>query len=96
MPFITKYRRQIIDTYGIEDLAEIQPGDRCYVHYKKMVEQWKAEPRWTTAHTIYKQVARTLYTSEDEEAAAALAWDVFFALHVLEYERKKREENGDI
>ena len=49
MPFVTQERR-----YRIKgSLEEIQPGDRCYVFYKEMVEKWKAEPRWTTAHNIY-------------------------------------------
>lgn len=32
----------------------------------------------------------------DLETAAALAFDVFMHFHGIEYEKKKREENGDI
>jgi len=56
MPFIEQGRRMIIKDWCIGGLDEIQPGDRCYVHYKRMVDEWKASPRWTTAHKIYKRL----------------------------------------
>jgi hypothetical protein len=75
-----------------------------------MVERWKKEPRWTTAHKIYIDVMRhaaihdcdNCHDEEDEctlcdgVAAHDLAWQVFFQLYVMPYELKKREENGDI
>ena len=94
MPFIKQERRDVIEKYGLGGLNEIQPGDLCYVHYKSIVAQWRDDPCWTTAHKIFKGWA--FLSSEDESVAARLAWEVFFALHILPYELKKREENGDI
>lgn len=96
MPFIEQWRRVVIGAYGLEGLAEIQPGDRCYVYYQAMVDRWKAEPRWTTAHNIFKDMIMSLGSNDDDGAAAFLAWQVFFQLYVMPYELKKREENGDI
>jgi hypothetical protein len=53
MPFITQDRRKAINEHGLGVLAEIQPGDICYSYYKSMVDQWKANPRWTPAHNIH-------------------------------------------
>ena len=100
-----------------------------------MMIAWKANPRWTTAHNIYKKMRQELQNAnveftipldfirsqnlpgtfnekhivsawashpgyianwDDLVVAYALAWQVFFNLHVMEYERKKREENGDV
>ena len=96
MPFITSDRRGFIAKEGLAGLIEIQPGDRCYVFYKAMVEKWKANPRWATAHEIYKNTATEWEESEDSAVAIRLAWEVFFQLYVIPYELKKREENGDI
>lgn len=96
MPFIKPERRVTIDHCGLEVLPTIQSGDRCYCYYKQMVEKWKAEPRWTTAHNLYKEVCNTWQPREDAAIALQLAWQVFFQLHVMPYELKKREENGDI
>lgn len=102
MPFITENRRDIIDNGGLNALnilkpsseSDIQVGDICYVYYKKIVERWKANPRWTTAHEIYRD---TLCARIDDYTIAhKLAWQVFFQLFVMPYELKKREENGDI
>lgn len=99
MPFITQDRRKLIDEsgLGLESLPEIQPGDLCYVHYKRIVDQWKANPRWTTAHEIY----RNLYfdgksLGNDDSIARDLAWQCFFYFYVLPYEEQKRKANGDI
>lgn len=94
MPFIAPERRPQVDAGEIAEV-DLQPGDRCYRYYKRMVDLWRDEPRWTTAHKIYK----TLFVGHknvDELVAKQLAWQVFFTLHVIEYEKKKREENGDI
>jgi hypothetical protein len=111
MPFITQDRRDLIDQYDIEELANpetfadrIQPGDRCYLSYKKMVDQWKANPCWTTAHEIHKDIVLKHqsrergdgFASYDDLCAAYLAWQVFFQLHVIPYELEKRAANGDI
>jgi hypothetical protein len=95
MPFITQIRRDNIEILKLAN--DLQPGDLCYVHYKRMVDKWKANPRWTTAHEIY----RDLYYAggslgHDDSIARDLAWQVFFQLYIIPYELKKREENGDI
>ena len=95
MPFIKPERRHWIDagkTTGRE-----QPGDLCYIHYKRMIDQWKASPRWTTAHNIYADIVFGPNEKDfDNHIAKLLAWQVFFQLHVIPYELKKRKENGDI
>lgn len=87
MPFITQERR---DAIREGTLTEWQPGDYCYAAYKEMVEKWKTNPRWTTAHNIYKEVTQNCSIATD------LAWQVFFQLYVMPYELCKRDENGDI
>jgi hypothetical protein len=91
MPFVTLEHREK------PDLAI--PGDLCYIYYVSLVDAWKKEPRWTTAHNLFKKMvfqdlARPM--SEDMITAAQLAWQVFFQLYVMEYEKVKRQENGDI
>lgn len=71
------------------------PGDRCYLHYRWMMNEWKKEPRWTTADRIYDSVMRD-ETSLEEQRAKELAWQVFFNLHVMPYELQKIKEHGDI
>ena len=107
MPFIKQERRKIIKKKGLNGLKKypkswIEPGDRCYVYYKPMVDKWKANPRWSTAHGIYKELYQEfpllVNGEKDWESMVArdLAWQVFFQLYVMPYELKKREENGDI
>jgi len=105
MPFVTKDRRKIIYEEGLDGLHDYpergmgpQVGDICYSYYKPMVDKWKANPRWTTAHEIYKNLHMMPVgkMTDDEWAAKDLAWQVFFQLYVMPYELKKREENGDI
>jgi hypothetical protein len=89
----------------------IQPGDRCYYYYRKMVDKWKANPRWTTAHEIYKEVILSklphLIITDSNElqiqqelldgfTAKQLAWQVFFIWHVVPYEKEAEERNGSI
>lgn len=97
MPFITQERRVIIDEHGLRGLADIEPGDRCYVFYKRMVDEWKASPRWSTVHRIAKDFLGTSGKHpEDDMVAVFLALGVFFQLYVMPYEKTKIEENGDI
>lgn len=93
MPFIDQLKRFKFDR-GDEFLMDY--GDRCYIFYKNMVDEWRKEPRWSTAHVIYRNMVRVREEDEDMEIAKQLAWQVFFNLHILEYEKKKRDENGDI
>lgn len=92
MPFITQDRRNIIDRDSLAADIDWQPGDMCYWHYKKMVNKWKANPRWTTAHEIYERILE----DGDSIPSQHLAWQVFFQLHVMPYELEKRKLNGDI
>jgi hypothetical protein len=52
MPFIKKDRRIEIERLGLSACKDV--GDICYVFYCRMVHLWKQDPRWTTAHKIYK------------------------------------------
>ena len=94
MPFIVQERRQP----ALEGtLTDIQPGDLCFVHYKYMVNEWKKSPRWTTAHSLYKDYVRSRTTRiDDDQAACELAWQVFFIKYAMPYEDKKETENGTI
>lgn len=109
MPFITQPRRESIEKSGFKEFDVIKPGDRCYVHYKRMVDRWRDTPGWTTAHEIYMDLIQAEcprvifapwgpreYGDWDDYTAMLLAWQVFFQLYVMPYELKKREENGDI
>jgi len=97
MPFIEKVRRLVIDECGITGLVDPKPGDVCYVYYRDMVRRWKINPRWATAHEIYKEVLTTTRDYiNDGTVAHLLAWQVFFQLHILPYELEKRKENGDV
>jgi hypothetical protein len=87
MPFVNQEHRDKPDNNI--------PGDRCYVHYRWMMDEWKKERRWTTADKIYAAVMRD-DESLEEQRAKELAWQVFFNLHVMKYEEEKRAENGDI
>lgn len=98
MPFVTQARRKQLDAKEIPS-HNFEPGDRCYVYYKKMVDQWRESPRWTTAHTIYKSNFMPVAKEDsfiDNYVARSLAWQVFFQLHVIPYEEQKRKENGDV
>jgi len=88
MPFVTQDHRDNPD-FKI-------PGDRVYTYYKRMIDAWNEEPRWTTADRIYRTMVLPPYADVAINADASLAWQVFFALKVMPYEYKKMEENGDI
>jgi hypothetical protein len=66
-------------------------GDRCYVEYRRMIQAWKDNPRWTTAD----QLLTWLYPNPIKRAYL-LAFLVFFAMRILPYEIQKIKENGDI
>ena len=89
MPFVTQDHR---------DKPDISiPGDRCYIFYKEMVDAWKANPRWTTANSIYMLMKyETGRATSSDRAAYELAWQVFFIKYVMPYEDLKEKENGTI
>jgi hypothetical protein len=88
MPFVNKEHRESPD----ENIC----GDRCYLHYKWMMERWRENPRWTTIDEIYAKVSDLDQPSLDWQRAKELAFMVFFNLHAMPYELKKQKENGDI
>lgn len=105
MPFITHNRRTAL---ALGELPE-SVGDLCYLAYKEMVRCWSLEPKWTTAHFIYRNVCTVNFwermfedvlASNFEEAdfkvAIDLAWQVFFQNYVMPYEREKEKDNGTI
>ena len=97
MPFNKKDRREVLDAG--KKLLNPAPGDYCYVEYKRMVDRWNDDPRWTTADAIYReQVLRydEHMGKSSSTAATQLAWQVFFQIHVMPYELEKRRENGEI
>lgn len=101
MPFITQDRRKFIKE-GTLEAEFFTPGDHCYVYYKEMVDEWKVNPRWATAHALYKVMTaellkqKRLYGVSDKTCAYELAWQVFFQRYIMPYEMKKMEENGGI
>lgn len=110
MPFIKAERREEISHLGLPACKDV--GDITYVFYCRMVHLWKQEPRWTTAHKIYKDfvlnsddnvfywaVNDTLvqkFDLLDVKAGCDLAWAVFFQKFVMPYEDQKSADNGDI
>ena len=91
MPFVDQEYRDNPD-------MEI-PGDRCYLLYKELLDEWENSPRWTTVDTMLNDFLNNVdqgKVPKRHRAAAILAFMVFFQLHVIPYELKKREENGDI
>ena len=98
MPFITKDRRSMLAADMIPE-AELQPGDRCYRHYLKMIVQWQENPSWTTADRIYAEISKKEWSEWPnlaEQRAKELAWQVFFQLRVMPYELLKLTQNGDV
>ncbi len=103
MPFITKEKRLLVD----KDVrfAEV-PGDLTYYFYRQFMNEWAKEKRWSTAHTLYKKylvqtdhlqaLKQTKWSNHDVITALHLAWQVFFSMHVMEYEVEKEAENGEI
>jgi|SRR6266853_871402 len=103
MPFTTSEARRMTDTVGPKEV-----GDQCFLYYRKMLRAWRASPRWTTAHDLYRDliVIPRLHDADvtdgfsqrplDEVTASELAWQVFFQLHVMPYELQKRTINGEV
>lgn len=93
MPFIPWERREKLDK---EPWKSEMPGEDCYLFYKDMVQRWKANPRWTTAHQIYRDVMTNKSKDINELTAQRLAWQVFFIWWVVPYEREVEKCNGQI
>lgn len=88
MPFVPQNSRKRMAEGGQPETV----GDLCYLEYKQLIEAWKSERRWTTAHKEFQR----LFGGTDEEAAKHLAYMVWFMEHVMLYESEKQFENGDI
>lgn len=83
MPFVTQEHREKPD-------MEIA-GDRCFLEYKYIMDEWRKSPRWTTVD----ELATRLF-ADKHERAFVLAFLVFFAQEVGPYEWAKRQENGAV
>jgi hypothetical protein len=93
MPFVTQPHREKPDL--------TIPGDACFVYYKGMMDKWRAERRWTTAHNIFEEIVQKVVrvprlASILDISAHFLAFLVFFIKHVMKYEDEKETENGTI
>lgn len=87
MPFIPRVDRD-------KPFAELEhgtEGEKCFVSYRSMIRMWKATPRWATVDHI-----ATAIWPEAFARARILAFLVFFILHVMPYEIKKRKEHGEV
>lgn len=91
MPFVKQCTRKALD----EGMDPMEAGDFCYRWYKMFMREWRQSPRWATADRLYS-IVRHKDSSLQEQRAKELAWQVFFNLHVMRYERKKQKKNGDI
>jgi hypothetical protein len=104
MPFTKQVDREKMlrwmQTGELRPGEEIVVGDKCFVKYREMMQEWNKSRRWTTAHNIYKRMKQRLLCiengDEDEALAYDLAWQVFFVKEVLKYEDEKEAENGPI
>jgi hypothetical protein len=67
------------------------PGDKCYVYYKQMLDEWNLKPSWTTFDRLASRVF-----PEDYQRAYFLALLVFFDRYVKKYEDVKEALNGGI
>ena len=88
MPFIPKERREALLNHISRPN---KPGEYCYLEYQNMMDKWMANPRWKTVDRIADR-----FWPQHVERATILAFLVFFILHVMPYEKRKRKENGDI
>jgi len=111
MPFVgTKRSKQLvkgeIDPKQVGDLCAIaySPIIKAWrknprwttVHriIKPMLPQLKKQMRKTWAY--FELSKKNYFTDNDCDYAVDLAYEVFFGLYVLNYERKKLKENGDV
>ena len=76
MPFIKSEKRDEINKKGLSATKAV--GDICYYYYKQMVDKWKKEPRWKTAHAIYKKMLNK--TSLLQRQFTAVHFDDFYCL----------------
>lgn len=110
MPFIAPKRRDEIHKDGPSACQDV--GDPCFIFYSQIMSIWRTEPRWRTAHRIYRQfflepVSTAFFQLVYEQiqdkfelmdviAASHLAYQVFFQTFVMPYEVEKENQNGTI
>lgn len=91
MPYIKQERRDRLDAkltpliYRLANSESDYPagaGDLTYVIFRLLVHLFMDEPRY--------------YRSRALHGALLDAWDEFRERYVKDYEREKREENGDV
>lgn len=88
MLFTTPEDRRMTEAVGPKTA-----GDRCFLHYRRMMQDWKKSRRWTTAD----QLGLLLFPQMDEDKRAEfLAFLVFFIRHVMVYENEKAAVNGEV
>lgn len=86
MPFVPQEHRE-------EGHTPCTPGDLCYLEYLKLMNAWRANRRWTTAHEEFKRVFEV---EDNEKVAKTLAYLVWLIKEVMPYEYEKEKENGAI
>jgi len=110
MPFVSPKDRDRIQVEGSKSCETV--GDICYVFYKRIMEIWREEPRWRTAHRLYKdfdyepegngywefvyEQVMCKFEKIDVICASKLAYKMFWDLHVYDYEIQQLEKNGNI
>lgn len=110
MPFVEAKSRDRIKTRGVEACESV--GDLCYIFYDHIMRAWRDEPRWRTAHRMFKDFSeqpevceyfnyvydRVMQNFElaDVVCASKLAYKVFWDRYVYDYEIQMMEKNGDI
>ena len=110
MPYIPPQDRLRIQIEGCSRCVTV--GDLCYVFYKRIMEVWRTEPRWTTNHRIYRDFSyapegngywefvyeqvKCKFEKADVICASKLAYKMFWDRHIYDYEIAQMEKNGDI
>lgn len=107
MPFVGMKRQKELEAGAIPKKV----GDICNLAYVPMVKQFLNDPSWTTIHNIKKHTidinlnlrrrlenewSQTLFSIDDINISADLAWQEFWDNYGHPYEIKKRKANGDV
>lgn len=100
IPFITQQERNDLKDitptrYDLPTSRELTPGQRCYLYYKWMKDEWRRKPGWATVDEIFQIVDDPCFEGANHRARE-LAFRVFFNLVVMDYELTKQLINGDI
>lgn len=89
MPFVKNGKRAPLLS---GELPPTDKGDLTFLEYVPLINAWRKERRWTTAHNEFKRV----FNVDDVMAAKCLAFLEFYIREVHPYEDEKLRENGDI